>query len=48
MKRGNELGQLRREEVEALDDNEEEQTMGVFKRADQEVIAKRKIYKVSR
>lgn len=47
MKRNNDRGQMRREEVEALDDQEEE-AAGEFRRASTEVLAKRKIYKINR
>ena len=43
MKRSNDSGQMRREEVEALDDNDESEEAGVFQKAAASVIAGRKI-----
>lgn len=43
MKRANHNGQLRREEVEAMDDDEENEVAGVFTKASADVLANRKI-----
>jgi hypothetical protein len=48
MKRHTEKGQLRREEVEALDDEEESEDVGTFQRADPSELATRRILKIKR
>ena len=47
MKRQNDTSQLRREEVEALDDEESEEA-GVFRKASEDIIAARRVLKVKR
>jgi hypothetical protein len=47
-KRGNEMGQVSREEFEAQDDTEESDVQGIFARASTEQLAARKIIKVKK
>jgi hypothetical protein len=47
-KRGNESGQVSREEFEALDDTEESDVQGIFARASTEELAARKIIRVKK
>jgi hypothetical protein len=47
-KRGNEMGQVSREEFEAQDDTEESDVQGIFARASTEQLASRKIIRVKK
>lgn len=48
MKRQTDKGQMRREEVEALDDDDGSEEVGTFQRADPSELAKRRILKIKR